>query len=126
MVWLVLRHCALASKRCSTSEATSAKPPVRLMIEERPIASTEYEKDALSRFKLELSAEEYAARYGHQFALFNYDNYRYQTDGMTEWVDRLSDFFFADDLQGRLRAAREKYLTLEEIEQFEAFEQDPF
>ncbi|MGC4093258.1 MAG: hypothetical protein QM756_36285 [Polyangiaceae bacterium] len=57
--------------------------------------------------------------------LFNYHRYTYRTAGMTEWVDRLSEFFRAGDLSGRLRAAREKYLTKDEIAQVEAFERDP-
>ena len=95
-------------------------------MDERPLADPTYEQHALSLFRLEMSAEEFAARFGHQFATFNFDNYRYRTSGMTEWVDRLSAFFFADDLSTRLRAAREQYLTPEEIERVEAFERDPF
>jgi hypothetical protein len=96
------------------------------LMAERPLASPEYEKDALTRFRLDLSPEEFAARFGHQFAMFNFDRYTYRTVGMTEWVDQLSAFFFADDLAGRLRAAREKYLTEDEIARVEAFERDPF
>jgi hypothetical protein len=96
-----------------------------LMIE-RPIATPEYEKDALTRFRLDLSPEEFAARFGHQFAMFNFDRYTYRTVGMTEWVDQLSAFFFADDLAGRLRVGREKYLTEDEIARVAAFERDPF
>ncbi|MFZ5894870.1 MAG: hypothetical protein ACOY0T_27665 [Myxococcota bacterium] len=58
--------------------------------------------------------------------MFNYDRYTYRTAGMTEWVDRLSAFFFADDLIRRLRAAREKYLSEGEIARVQAFERDPF
>lgn len=97
-----------------------------LMSDERPLADSEYEKFALSIFRLELSAEEFAAREGHNFALFNFDNYRYRTPGMTQWVDNLAAYFFAPDLPGRLRAAREKYLSPTEIAEIEAFEQDPF
>lgn len=92
----------------------------------RPLATPEYEKRALSRFRLDLSAEEFAARFGHQFALFNFHRYTYRTIGMTEWVDNLSAFLLADNLTGRLRGAREKYLTEAELAQVEAFERDPF
>jgi hypothetical protein len=81
----------------------------------RPVADPEYERWALSKFRLELSAEEFAARFAHAFVLFNFDKFRYTTPGMTEWVDALSAYFFADDLPRRLRAAREKYLTPEEM-----------
>jgi hypothetical protein len=43
---------------------------------------------------------------------------------MTEWVDALSAFLFADDLPRRLRAAREKYLTPEEIARVEECDRD--
>ena len=95
-------------------------------MDERPLATPEYEQDALSRFRLDLSSEEFAARFGHHFAMFNFDRFRYRTPGMTEWVDQLSAFFFADGLPARLRAAREKYLTAEELAQVEAIERDPF
>jgi hypothetical protein len=91
----------------------------------RPLADPEYERWALSLFRLELSAEEFAARFGHEFVLFNFDKVQYHTPGMTEWVDALSAFFFADDLPGRLRAAREKFLTPEEIARVEEYERDP-
>ena len=95
-------------------------------MDERPLATPEYEQHALTLSRLDLSAEEFAARFGHQFAIFNFDSYTYRTAGMTGWVDRLSAFFFADDLAGRLRAAREKYLTRDELARVEAFERDPF
>jgi hypothetical protein len=99
-------------------------------MDERPLADPEYERVALSlfrfeRFRFHLTAEEFAARFGHEFPLFNFDNFQYRTEGMTEWVDRLAAFFFAPDLPGRLRAAREKYLTSEEIAEAEAYERDP-
>jgi hypothetical protein len=96
------------------------------LMDERPLATPEYEQHALTLFRLDLSAEEFAARFGHQFAMFNYDRYTYRAAGMTAWVDQLSAFFFADNLVGRLRAAREKYLSETEITRVEAFERDPF
>jgi hypothetical protein len=96
------------------------------MSDERPLAAPNYESFALSMFDLEMSAEEYAARRAHEFATFGFGNYRYTTPGLTEWVDRLGAFFFAKDLPGRLRAAREKHLTSSEIAEVEAFERDPF
>lgn len=96
------------------------------MLDERHLADPDYERTALALFRLDLSAEEFAARFGHEFAMFSFDQHRYRTPGMTEWVDRLAAFFFAADLAGRLRAAREKYLTPEEISRVEAHERDPF
>jgi hypothetical protein len=94
--------------------------------DERRLAPTGYEQYALGIFRFDLSAEEFAARFGHEFVTFSFDRFRYSTPGMTEWVDRLAAFFFAPDLQGRLRAAREKYLTAKELAEVEAFERDPF
>jgi hypothetical protein len=91
----------------------------------RPVADSEYERWALSLFRLDLSAEEFAARFAHEFALFNFDNFQYRTPGMTEWVDLLAAFFFAPDLPTRLRVAREKYLAPEEIARVEAHDREP-
>jgi hypothetical protein len=90
----------------------------------RPLADPEYERWAQSLFRLELSAEEFVARFGHEFVLFNLDKVQYRTPGITEWVDTLSTFFFADNLPERLRAAREKFLTPEEIARVEEYERD--
>jgi len=94
-------------------------------MDERPFADPEYEQHALSLFQLHLSAEEFAARFAHEFVLFNFHRFRYRTLGMTEWVDHLAAFLCAGDLSGRLRAARLKYLTPEEIARVEAHERDP-
>jgi hypothetical protein len=94
-------------------------------MDERPFPDPKYEQHASSLFRFDLSAEEFAARFAHEFVLFNFDRFRYRTPGMTEWVDRLAAFFFAEDLPGRLRAARVKYLTPEEIARVEAHERDP-
>ncbi len=101
-----------------------------MALDQRPFADPEYERVALSLFRFELfrfdlTAEEFAARFGHEFPLFNFDNFQYRTAGMTEWVDGLAAFFFAPHLPARLRAAREKYLTPEEIAEAEAYERDP-
>ena len=94
--------------------------------DDRPLASEAHEEFARRLFRLDLSPEEYAARYGHQFAMFSFDEYQYRTPGMTEWVQQLGEIFFAQDLPARLRQLREKYLSAEEIEEVEAYEQDPF
>jgi hypothetical protein len=76
--------------------------------------------------KLELSPEEFAARYGHEFALFNFHERRYLRPGMNEWVQQLAELFLAPGLPERLRRLREKYLTPEEIRYAEEYERDPF
>jgi hypothetical protein len=79
-----------------------------------------------SLFRLELSPEEFAARYAHDFAMFSFHEYRYRRPGMTEWVQEPAKIFFDQDLPMRLRQLREKYLTPEEIERVEAIERGPF
>jgi len=93
-------------------------------MDSRPVAGPDYERWALSLFRLELSAEEFAARFAHEFMVFNFHNLQYRTPGMTEWVDRLAAFFFAPDLPTRLRAAREKHLPPDEIARVEAHERE--
>jgi hypothetical protein len=87
----------------------------------------QWEDDDVKLFRnLKLSPEEFAARYGHEFATFNFHERNYKRPGMNEWVRELAEFFLAPDLPNRLRRAREKYLTAEEIQQVEAHERDPF
>jgi hypothetical protein len=76
--------------------------------------------------RLELSPEEFAARHGHEFAMFNFHNHNYQRSGMNEWVQQLAHIFLAPGLPERLRQLREQYLTEEEIRQVEEYERDPF
>src|SRR5687768_4043967 len=54
-----------------------------------PLAPPGLEADAARRFRTELSPDEYAARFGHDFVLFSYHDYRYRQPGLTEWVQRL-------------------------------------
>src|SRR5262245_42248591 len=88
----------------------------------RPVHPQE-EADDFRRFhNLELSPEEFAARHGHEFAMFPFHQNRYQRPGMTEWVQQLAQVFFAPGLPDRLRRLRERYLTPEEIERVEEYE----
>jgi hypothetical protein len=95
-------------------------------MDERRLVTPEIERETLTHFRLDVSPEEFAARFGHEFATFNFHKYRYPTPGVTEWIDQLAAFFLEPGLPARLRAAREKYLTPEEIAWVEKFERDPF
>ena len=92
----------------------------------RPVLPEEEEIDFRRFRNLEFSPEEFAARFGHEFAMFPFHQYRYQRPGMIQWVQELSMIFFAPHLPERLRQLRERYLTPEEIQQVEEYERDPF
>jgi hypothetical protein len=91
-----------------------------------PLADAGREGHAIQLFRLDLSPEEYAARFGHQFALFSFDEFRYSRPGLTEWVQRLGDIFFARNGAPTLRELRVRFLTPSEIEAAERYERDPF
>jgi hypothetical protein len=61
-----------------------------------------------------MSPEEYAAREGHNWLCFSFDNYNYSSLELNEWIHTLGDIFFTN---GRLRKAQEKYLTQSELAQ---------
>jgi len=63
----------------------------------------EQEEADLRLFRnLEFSPEEFAARYGHEFAMFPFHQYRYRRPGMIEWVQKLAKVFFAPGLPMRV------------------------
>ena len=98
---------------------------------ERPIpirlSAEEAEEWDLKLFRnLELSPEEFAARHGHEFAMFNFHTRTYKTPGMNEWIRQLAELFFAPDLPARLKKLRAKYLTADEIRGVEEYERAPF
>jgi hypothetical protein len=98
-----------------------------MSIDELRLVSADQEEADLRLFRnLELPPEEFAARYGHEFAMFNFDKYRYRRPGMNEWVQALAEVFLAPGLAERLRRLRERYLTPEEIQRAEEYERDPF
>ena len=96
-----------------------------MSFEALPLADPERERHALSLFRLELAPEEYAARYGHEFVLFPFDNYRYAHPGLTEWVQRLGDVFFGRNGAPTLRQVRERFLSAKEIAVVERYEREP-
>lgn len=93
---------------------------------ELPLADPGREAHAVSLFRLEMAPEEYAARHGHEFVLFSFDDYRYSRPELTLWVQRLGDIFFKRHGASTLRELRERFLTAVEIEAAEAHERDPF
>lgn len=91
-----------------------------------PLADPGREAHALALFRLDMTPEEYAARFGHEFALFSFDDFRYTEPGLTEWVQRLGDIFFKRNGAPTLQQLREQFLSPAEIETVEQHERDPF
>jgi hypothetical protein len=90
-----------------------------------PLADAGYEAWALRLFKLEMAPDEYAARFGHEFVLFSFANYRYTRPGLTEWVQRLGDIFFKRNGAPTLRELRQRFLSHEEMAEVERYEEEP-
>lgn len=61
-----------------------------------------------------LSPEEYAAREGHKWLSFSFDDFIYPSVELNEWIHSLGDIFFT---KGRFREAQEKYLIQSELAQ---------
>ena len=61
-----------------------------------------------------MTPEEYAAREGHNWLCFSFDDYLYATQELNEWMHTLGDIFFTE---GRLHSAQEKYLRQAELAQ---------
>ena len=58
-----------------------------------PLAPSGRERFALEIFPLDQSPEEYAARKGHLWAGFSFDEYRYNNPTLHAWVQRFGDIF---------------------------------
>jgi len=91
-----------------------------------PLADAGREAQALELFRLDMSPDEYAARSGHEFALFSWDDFRYSRPELTLWIQRLGDIFFKRHDAPSLRELRERFLTLSEREAAEQHEKGPF
>ncbi len=84
-------------------------------IAEYPPAPTERVAEAEKVFPYRsMSPEEYAAREGHNWVCFSFDDFIYPSPELNEWVHSLGDIFFTE---GRLSEAKEKCLTPSELAQ---------
>ena len=93
-------------------------------LDKYPPAPESREEHALQIFPYkEMSPEEYAARNAHDWLCFSFDEYIYNNSELNEWIHTLGDIFFT---KGAVRAAREKYLTREQIAAVEERENEPF
>jgi hypothetical protein len=62
--------------------------------DQRPPAPGDYERNAAEMFPVAMSPEEYAARHGHGWMCFSFDEYRYADPSLDAWIRRLGDILF--------------------------------
>ncbi len=117
-----LRLAGVTLRACFALPSSAGENP--MSFDHLPLADEGREKRALELFRLEMLPGEFAARFGHQFAPFAFDYYRYSHPGLTEWVQRLGDIFFGRNDAPTLRQVRERYLTPDEIAAAEEHERD--
>ena len=91
-------------------------------LDEYEPASPDRVNDALETFPFsEMSAEEYAARESQKWICFGFDDFIYENPAFNEWIHTLGDILFTP---GRVKEARKKYLSEEEIEKIESAENE--
>nr|WP_315186389.1 hypothetical protein [uncultured Albidiferax sp.] len=83
---------------------------------ELPMADPGREKIALETFPLDITPDEYAAREGHRWACFSFDEYRYNNEVLTSWIQRLGDIFFHRNGAPSTKELRVKFLSQQEQE----------
>jgi|WetSurMetagenome_2_1015567.scaffolds.fasta_scaffold09633_2 hypothetical protein len=78
----------------------------------RPLAPPGREDDARRVFEgwASMSAEEWAARFGHTVGCSSFDRFRYSDASLQAWIDALH-VILSDP--ARLEACRQRYLTVE-------------
>jgi hypothetical protein len=78
------------------------------------------EQFARESFPVEVPVEEYAARHGHRWMIFSFDDYRYTDSKLDSWVQRLGDILRGGAGTPSLHELRLKLLTAEERAAIEA------
>lgn len=111
--------------------ATKSEGSLRIepaTLEQKPenhTSSLEIINDILSLgeefFVMELTPEEYAARYGHRWVRFELHTFSYDDPFLEDWIKQLSALLSCGP--SFLRALRLRYLTREEIAQIEEEEE---
>jgi hypothetical protein len=81
---------------------------------ELPMADPGREADARRLFPFDLSPDEYAARHGHGWYCFSFDDYRYPDPKVDAWIQRLGDILFRREGAPSLDELRARYLTPDE------------
>jgi hypothetical protein len=85
-----------------------------MRIDKLPMADPGREKDARELFPLAMPPEEYAARHGHEWLCFSFDDYCYSDAALDRWVQQLGDILFQRDGAPEIENLRKRYLTAEE------------
>jgi hypothetical protein len=81
----------------------------------RPLADLGREMQAKELFYKDIAPELYAAREGHRWGCFSFDEYRYRDPVLDRWIRRLGDIFFQRNGAPNIEALRRQYLSKEEI-----------
>ena|SRR5258707_9096156 len=80
-------------------------------LDELPMADPGREKDARQLFDFTMSPDEYAAREGHGWYCFSFDDYRYSDQAVETWIQRLGDILFQREGAPTMEELRARYLT---------------
>ncbi len=75
-------------------------------LDELPMADPGREKDARQLFDFTMSPDEYAAREGHGWYCFSFDDYRYSDQAVETWIQRLGGRSSAPGTSPRTSARR--------------------
>jgi hypothetical protein len=95
-------------------------------LQELPMADQSREREAGATFPLDMTPEEYAARFAHDWMCFSFDDYRYPDARMERWIHRLGDILFQREGAPSIEELRLRYLTAEEREAIESREKEEF
>src|SRR5258708_12817184 len=80
-------------------------------LDELPMADPGREKDARQLFDFTMSPDEYAAREGHGWYCFSFDDYRYSDQAIETWIQRLGDILFQREGAPTMEELRSRYPT---------------
>ena len=92
--------------------------------EQRPPADPDYEKHVQSIFNPQLEPEEFIARHGHKFVLFNYHKYQYSDKRLDAFIQQVAKIVFSEEWPDSLHKLRTKHLTPAEIKKIHEEEKD--
>ena len=82
--------------------------------QDRPLADENYEKHARELFSIEMSPEEYVARFGSSWGCCSFPSYSYRDVELDEWLQR---FYALMTTPGKPKELRAQFLTPEELEE---------
>jgi hypothetical protein len=92
----------------------NVRPTLAQNVGALPAAEPSRERHALELFPLTISPEEYAARHGHEWLCFSFDDYRYSDPSLNIWIHRLGDILFRRGAAPSLSELRVRYLSPDE------------